>query len=160
MDAPHSLVFCAFAAVALAGALAAVLVEGAAWRVRSLLALAAGLAGLYASLSAGFAAVVVLVAYLGVAAIGLAVTGPDLPRRPPARALQLAGPLAAALLVVLVYAALRADFARGSYPGGFFGAAALGRLLFARDAVAMITLACVMVLAATAVFAARGTGRR
>ena len=50
---------------------------------------------------------------------------------------QLAAVGAAILLAALAYAAFRGDFARVTFNGGFFGSAAVGRLLFARDALAV-----------------------
>src|SRR6266852_2274616 len=47
---------------------------------------------------------------------------------------QLAAVGAAILLAALAYAAFRGDFAHVTFNGGFFGSAAVGRLLFARDA--------------------------
>ena len=42
----------------------------------------------------------------------------------------------AILLAALTYAAFRGDFAHVVFNGGFFGSVAVGRLLFARDALA------------------------
>jgi NADH:ubiquinone oxidoreductase subunit 6 (subunit J) len=62
---------------------------------------------------------------------------------------QLGGIAAALLLAVLVYAILRSSFNSGSYPGGEVGTAALGRLLFGHDALA-VEAAGAMLLAAMA----------
>src|SRR6266571_5005179 len=50
---------------------------------------------------------------------------------------QLAAVGVAILLAALAYAAFRGDFAHVTFNGGFFGSAAVGRLLFARDALAV-----------------------
>jgi hypothetical protein len=69
------------------------------------------------------------------------------------------GVAAAALVVLLVYAALRGDFVRGSYPGGWFGAAALGRVFFSRDAIALQAVAGVIMISLGAL-AGTARGRR
>ena len=56
---------------------------------------------------------------------------------------------AAGLLAILAYAALRGDFAHATFNGGTFGAAAVGRLIFAHDALAAEAVAA-LVLAALA----------
>jgi hypothetical protein len=62
---------------------------------------------------------------------------------------QLAAVGAAILLAALAYAAFRGDFAHVTFNGGFFGSAAVGRLLFARDALAAEAVGA-LVLAALA----------
>jgi hypothetical protein len=59
---------------------------------------------------------------------------------------QVGGAAAAALVLLLVYTALRGDFVRGSYPGGWFGAAALGRVFFSRDAIALQAVAATVMI--------------
>src|SRR3984893_16240051 len=107
--------------------------RGAAGRAR---APRRGLAGIYLSLSAGFAAILVLVCY---AAAALVVA------RPNYRTVeQVTGGLwrqvgavgAALLLAVLAYAAFRGTFAHAIFYGGAFGSVSVARLLFAHDALA------------------------
>ncbi len=95
---------------------------------------ALGVAGIYASLSAGFAAIVVLVCYVGCA---LLVARPDY------RTVELAagglwrqvGAVGAALLLVgLAYAAFRGRFAHATFYDGPFNTMTVARLLFAHDA--------------------------
>src|SRR2546428_12809498 len=62
---------------------------------------------------------------------------------------QLGGVAAAALMAVLAYAAYRGDFNRATYFGGTIGSAALGRRLFAHDALATEAVAA-LILAALA----------
>jgi len=137
MDSPHAIGFYASSAVALGGGLVVVFAGGRDLRALALLISGVGVAGVYASLSAGFAALVVLASFAG-SALLLA--------RPDYRAVmggvghvrrQLAAVGAAILLAALAYAAFRGDFARVTFNGGFFGSAAVGRLLFARDALAV-----------------------
>src|SRR5438128_2120417 len=54
---------------------------------------------------------------------------------------------AALLLAVLAYSAFRGDFAYAGYFGGTFGAANLGRLLFAHDALATEAVAVLVTVA-------------
>src|SRR5439155_1573422 len=48
---------------------------------------------------------------------------------------------AAGLLALLAYSAFRGDFASATFYGGAFGVAALGRLMFAHDALAVEAVA-------------------
>jgi NADH:ubiquinone oxidoreductase subunit 6 (subunit J) len=134
MDSPHAIGFYASSAVALAGGLVVVFAGGRGLRALALLISGVGVAGVYASLSAGFAALVVLASFAGSA---LVLARPDY-RAVMADAAhvwrQLAAVGAAVLLAALAYAAFRGDFAHVTFNGGFFGSAAVGRLLFARDA--------------------------
>lgn len=147
MDALHSVLFYVLAAVALAGALTAALLPLREWRALGVLAAGAGLGGLLAVLSAGFAAVVTLVAF---AACSVALAG----RRyrvvwaEAAGRWEQAGALASGLLLLmLLYAAWRADYFHGAYPGGSFGTAAVGRLLLAHDGLAGDALALLAMVA-------------
>src|SRR5216683_1567015 len=108
--------------------------------------------GFYASsaLALGGALVVVFAGRRGLRALALA--------RPDYRTVmggaahvwrQLAAVGAAILLAALAYAAFRGDFAHVTFNGGFFGSAAVGRLLFARDALAAEAVGA-LVLAALA----------
>ncbi|OLB82630.1 MAG: hypothetical protein E6J30_02265 [Chloroflexi bacterium] len=134
MDSPHAIGFYASSAVALGGGLVVVFAGGRGLRALALLISGVGVAGVYASLSAGFAALVVLGSF---AASALLLARPDY-RTVMGEAAhvwrQLAAVGAAILLGALAYAAFRGDFAQVTFNGGFFGSAALGRLLFARDA--------------------------
>ena len=141
MDVLLTIAFCVCSVIALAGALgSAVLPSASPWRTLALLAVAVGTAGILGSLSAGFAALVSLVC-LTTAAILIGARQPRLPAGglgpEPRWPAQLGALAAAALFVVLAYAALRGDFVRGAYPGGWFGAAFVGRLVAARDALAL-----------------------
>jgi NADH:ubiquinone oxidoreductase subunit 6 (subunit J) len=163
VDVLLTIAFYVCAGLALAGALGSALLPGASpWRLLALLAVAAGTAGVLAALSAGFAALVTLVC-LGTVAVLLSG-----PRAVAAAAgavkehrwlAQVGALAAAALFVTLAYAAVRGDFVRGSYPGGWFGAAFLGRLLFTRDAVALQAVAFALLIGLTGV-AVRARGDR
>jgi hypothetical protein len=121
---------------------------------------ALGAAALLVLLSAGFAAVVELVCGLGSAAVMLAARGASEGRVvTPGGRLQQAGALGAALLLaVLLYAGWRGSFFPGAYPGGGFNAAAVGRLLFDRDA--LLGVAAIGLLAAAAAGAGVWAGSR
>src|SRR5207245_9898711 len=69
---------------------------------------------------------------------------------------------AAGLLALLAYSAFRGDFASATFYGGAFGVAALGRLMFAHDALAVEAVALLGLVAlagATAAWRARERGR-
>jgi NADH:ubiquinone oxidoreductase subunit 6 (subunit J) len=149
LDTTLTIIFYACSGLAVAGSLAATL-AAARWRGPALIAMAIGSAGALASLSAGFAALLALVA-LGAGALligGLperAAGRPVTSSRPGSRRTELAASLgavtAAVVLATLLYAAWRGSFAAHAYPGGWFGAAALGRAFFGRDAVALEAVA-------------------
>ncbi len=148
MDALNSILFYFCAAAAVGGALVAAVLPGAIARGYGLLAFALGAAGLLGALSAGFAAIVCLV---GLAACALLLGGRRAPDAP--EALEgmgfhhVAGGAAGLLLVALLYVGWRADFAQSTYPGGWFGAAAVGRLLFGRDTVPLEAVGGVLLAA-------------
>ena len=136
MDSPHAIGFYVSSALSIGGGLAVAFLGNRARRALALLVTGIGVAGVDASLSAGFAAIVVLLSFAG-SAVLLA--------RPDYRAVEWAvgsawrqvGAISAALLfVALAYAAYRGAFASVRFNGGAFGAAAVGTLLFARDALA------------------------
>ena len=136
MDSPHEIGFYASSALALGGGLAVVLARRRGLRSLALLISGLGVAGVYTSLSAGFAAVAVLLSFAGSA---LLLARPDYRTVMGGAAhlwRQLAAVGAAVLLAALVYAAFRGGFAHVTFNGGSFGSAAVGRLLFARDALA------------------------
>src|SRR5256885_8658483 len=141
MDSPHAIGFYASSAVALGGGLVVVFAGGRDLRALALLISGVGVAGVYASLSAGFAALIVLTSFAG-SALLLA--------RPDYRAVmggvghvrrQLAAVGAGLLLAAPAYAAVRGGFSRVSFHGGFFRCAPGGRLLFARDPPGAATVA-------------------
>jgi NADH:ubiquinone oxidoreductase subunit 6 (subunit J) len=140
------------AAVSIGGALLAALTGSRARRVTGLFGVAIGTAAMLALLSAGFAALVELVA-VGASALLIGLS------RSPEHALltrdrpQLAWPaqLAAAgcalLFALFVYAAWRGGVVAGSYPGGLFNSAAVARLLLDRDGLAGVALGGILLTA-------------
>ncbi len=137
MDSLHAIGFYVSAALSLGGGLAVAFLPGRPMRGAALAAAGAGIAGVLASLSADFAALVSLICY---AACGLIVAGPRyrVLDTPVAGAWRQVGAVAAAgLLAILAYSAWRGDFVHARvFRGGEIGAAAVGRLLFAHDALA------------------------
>jgi NADH:ubiquinone oxidoreductase subunit 6 (subunit J) len=106
-----------------------------------------GVAGIYASLSAGFAAIVVLVCYTGCA---LLVARPDYRTVEQAAAglwRQIGAVGAALLLVGLAYAAFRGRFAHATFYDGPFNTMTAARLLFAHDALATEAVAGIVLVA-------------
>lgn len=149
MDSLHSIGFYVSSGVSLAGGLGVALLQRRGQRGYAMGLVGLGLAGLYASLSAGFAAAIALLCYAGCA---LLIAGAQY------RSLQsVTGPLwrqvgalaAGALLALLAFSAFRGDFAQAGFFGGSIGATSVGRLLFAHDALATEAVAA-LVLAALA----------
>src|SRR5919197_1714671 len=129
LDSLHSVLFYVLAAVTVAGALTVALLRTRAARGYGLLAVGARLGGLLAVLSAGFAAVIVLACFIA-CGLALAGTGYRVVWAEPSGRWEQAGAVACGLLfAILLYATWRADFFAGAYPGGAFGATAVGRLL-------------------------------
>jgi len=125
-------------------------------------AVAIGVAGIYLSLSAGFAALVALACYGGCA---LLLAGPAYRIVEPLSGSlwrQLGAIAAAVLLIALAYAAYFGDFHRATYFGGELGSAAIGRRLFAHDALATEAVAGLVLVAlvgAAAAWRAKDRGR-
>ena len=147
MDSLHAIGFYVSSGVSLAGGLGVALLPRRAQRGLAMGVVGAGLAGVYLTLSAGFAAGIALLCYL---AIALLIAGQQY------RAVESAiGPVgrqvgalgAAGLLAVLAFTAFHADFAQAGFSGGLWGAAAVGRLLFAHDAIATEAVAVLILVA-------------
>ena len=147
MDSPHAIGFFASTAIALGGAVFVALLPGRELRSLALLVSGVGVAGVDASLSAGFAAAVVLVSFAGCTALLV---------RPDYRAFnwvvggtwrQLGALGAALMFLALAYAAYRGAFAQVKFNGGDLGTAAVGRLLLARDAPATEAVAVLVLIA-------------
>lgn len=136
MDVVLTIVFFLCAILAVAGAVGTALGPAAPWRLLGLLALAVGAAGVLASFSAGFAALVALVC-LGASAVLLGPTDATTPRASGSLPAQVGAVAAALLLVILLVVALRGTFAGVAHAGPAFDAVALGRALFGRDALAL-----------------------
>jgi hypothetical protein len=162
LDSLHAIGFYVSSGVSVAGALGATLLPGREVRGAFLAVLGLGLAGVYLTLSAGLAALIALVCYLGCAALFAS------PQYRPFEAVvggtwrQVGGIAAAVLLAMLAYSAFRGDFVHASFYGGTFGAANLGRVFFAHDALAIEAVALVVFAAlagAGAAWFARERGR-
>ena len=146
MDTLHSVLFYAFAAVTVGGGLVACLFGGRA-RALGIGAVAVGLAGLYADLDAGFAAVVTLVA-VGASALLLLGLKPAVASDEPAgTAQQVGAALAGAVILVLLYVAFQGRYHASAGLIGPFNAAAIGRLLAGRDALALEAVAAALLVA-------------
>lgn len=161
MDLVLTIVFDIFAILAVGAAFAAALAPTASWRLVSLIGLAVGTAGVLVSFSAWFVALVALIC-LGASAL---LIGGGEERLPALRTLpqwrgmgaRLGGLAAGLLLVVLVVVAVAGSFATGGSGGGGLDASAVGRVLFARDAMAVdaVGAALMVALAAAAVTGSR-----
>jgi NADH:ubiquinone oxidoreductase subunit 6 (subunit J) len=140
VDLVLTIVFFICAILAVAGALGASFGPTASWRLLGLLGVAAGTAGVLVGLSAAYAALVVLVC-LGASAVLVAGTAPGPVREAAAGRAALPGQMGAAaaalLLIILLVVAVRGSFATGVGLASSFDPAALGRVLFGRDAVAV-----------------------
>jgi NADH:ubiquinone oxidoreductase subunit 6 (subunit J) len=136
MDSLHAIGFYVSAALAGAGGLFLAFTDRHERRGVAMGLIALGIAGIYGSLSAGFAAIVVLICYAGCA---LLLARPDYRtvERAAGGLWRQAGAVGAAVLLgSLAYAAFRGNFAHATYNGGPFGAEWVGRLMFAHDAMA------------------------
>jgi hypothetical protein len=149
MDSPHAIGFYASALVAVAGAVLVAILPGRGARALALFVAGLGIAGIDLSLSAGYTAGVVLITFAGCAAL--------LARRD-YRSFdfmtgfvwrQLGAIAAAVLLIALGYAAFRGNFSHITFNGGALGTAAVGRLLFAHDAVATSAVGVLVLIALT-----------
>jgi NADH:ubiquinone oxidoreductase subunit 6 (subunit J) len=147
MDSLHTIGFYVSAALSVAGGLSVAFLADRYLRGLALAVVAIGVAGIYLSLSAGFAALVALVCFGGCALIlaGSAYRVVEASVGGPWR--QVGAVAAAALTAGLAYAAYRSDFVHATYFGGPFGSAALGRSLFAHDALATEAVAAIVVVA-------------
>ena len=150
MDSLHAIGFYVSAAVSLGGGLLVAFLPARVARGAALGGAGLGIAGLLASLSADLAAGVALVSYVGCGALvaGRRYRALDSPAAAVWR--QVGAAAAAALFAVLAYSAWRGDFVHAPvFRGGEIGAAALGRLMFAHDALATEAVAA-LVLASLA----------
>ena len=162
MDSLHAIGFYVSSGVSLAGGLGVALLPSRDQRGVSLGVLGLGLAGIYLTLSAGLAAIVALLCYLGGAAMFASPQYRRLETVVGATWRQVGAIAAGALLAVLAYSAFRGDFVHASFYGGTFGAANLGRVFFAHDAVATEAVAAIVFAAlagAAAVWRGRERGR-
>jgi NADH:ubiquinone oxidoreductase subunit 6 (subunit J) len=172
MDSLHAIGFYVSAGLSVAGGLAVAFLPGRGRRAVAVAIAGVGVAGIYTSLSAGFAGVVVLVSFAGCAVL---LAGPAYRALEPAvngRWRQIGAVAAAAFFVALAYAAFRGHFAeawtgyapltdKAAFVGDGFGATQVGRLLFTHDALsadAVGALVLVALVGATAVW--RGRERR
>jgi NADH:ubiquinone oxidoreductase subunit 6 (subunit J) len=163
VDLVLTIVFFLCAILAVAGALGASLVPDASWRLLGLLVMAVGTAGVLAALSAGFAALVALVALVAAAVlVGSAGAGGlagaarlrfDIPAA--TLSAQVGAVAAALLLAVLLVVAVAGTFAAGAHSGGVFDAAAVGRVFFGRDALALEAVGATLTAALAVGAAAR-----
>ena len=147
MDDLHAIGFYASAVLTVGAALATAFVPTRRARATSLAVLGLGLAVMYAALSAAFAGVVALACYV---AIALLLARPDY------RSVEVvvaswwrqAGGIGAAVLVaILAYSAYRGSFAIATYYGGAVNTVAMGRALFAHDAMATEAVAAIVLVA-------------
>ena len=162
MDSLHAIGFYVSAAISVGGGLLVAFLPGRGWRGLALGVAGLGIAGLYAALSADFAGLVALIAYAGCALL-IAAPRYRIVDSPVGLVWRQAGAVGAAgLFAVLAYAAFRGDFVAATYRGGEFGTAAVGRLLFAHDALATEAVGALVLVAlvgATAAWRMRDRGR-
>ena len=148
MDSLHAIGFYASSGISLAGALGVALLPRRDWRGIGVAVTGIGLAGVYLSLSAGFAAGVALVCYVACAVL-LAAPGYRAVETAVAPLWRQLGALGAAVLrAVLAYAAFQGDFPGARFYGGELNTAALGRLLIEHDALATEAIALLALAAA------------
>jgi NADH-quinone oxidoreductase subunit J len=171
MDSLHAIGFYVSSGLSVAGGLSVAFLPSRGRRALALAVAGVGVAGIYASLSAGFAGVVALVSFAGCAVL---LAGPAYRAIEPAvsgRWRQVGALAAAALFAALAWSAFRGNFgsvwtgyaplSSGLSGGDGFGATQVGRQLFTHDALsadAIGALVLVALVGATAVW--RGRERR
>jgi NADH:ubiquinone oxidoreductase subunit 6 (subunit J) len=171
MDSLHAIGFYMSAGLSVAGGLAVAFLPTRGRRAVALAVAGLGVAGLYTSLSAGFAGVVALVSFAGCA---LLLAGPSyraIETAVSGRWRQIGALATAALFGALAWSAFRGSFGSpwtgyapwvpDSTAGDGFGAAQVGRLLFTHDALSVDAIGALVLVAlvgATAVW--RGRERR
>jgi|SRR5581483_11523747 len=153
MDSLHSVGFYASAAVAVVAALLVAVLPGRGTRALALFVAGVGIGGIDLALSAGFAAGVVVLTFAGCAALIARHDYRSFDFTTTFGWRQLGAVAAGALLLGLAYAAYRGSFSHVTFNGGALGTAAVGRLLFAHDAVATdaVAVLCLIALAALTV---------
>ena len=162
MDSLHAIGFYVSAAISVAGGLSVAFLPDRVRRGTALGAVAIGVAGIYLSLSAGFAALVALACYGGCAVLLAGRAYRIVEANTGSIWRQLGAVGAGALLLALAYAAFFGSFRQSSYFGGDFGTAAIGRRLFAHDALATEAVAALVLVAlvgAAAAWRARDRSR-
>jgi NADH:ubiquinone oxidoreductase subunit 6 (subunit J) len=162
MDSLHAIGFYVSAAISVGGGLALAFLPGWGSRGAALAVAGLGIAGLYLSLSAGFAGLVTLVCYAGCALLLAAPQYRVIENAVGGVWRQVAAVAAAGLFAILAYAAWRGDFVHAIYYSGDIGSASVGRLLFAHDALATEAVGALVLAAlagATAMWRGRGRGR-
>jgi NADH:ubiquinone oxidoreductase subunit 6 (subunit J) len=162
MDSLHAIGFYASAALSIGGGLLFAFLPGRTGRGLAMAVVGLGIAGAYASLSAGFAGLVALVCYAGCAAILAGPRFQGVESGVGSAWRQLAAVGCAGLFALLAYAAFRGEFAQATFRLGAFDSAALGRLLLAHDALAteaVAALVMVSLVGATVAWRSRERGR-
>ena len=147
MDSLHVIGFYVSAALSAAGGLCVAFLAVRTRRGLALAVSAVGIAGMYLSLSAGFAALVALVCFGACAFLLAGSSYRSIEQAVGGRWRQVGALAAAALLALLAYAAYRGHFAHATYFGGAFGSAAIGRRFFAHDALATEAIAALVLVA-------------
>jgi NADH:ubiquinone oxidoreductase subunit 6 (subunit J) len=162
MDSLHAIGFYVSAALSVAGGLSVAFLTDRSRRGLSFAVVAIGVAGIYLSLSAGFAAIVALACYGGCALLLAGSTYRGIETAVNNRWRQVGAVAAAGLMAVLAYAAFRGHFFREVFFGGPIGTAALGRRFFDHDGLATVAVASVVLVAlvgATVAWRARERSR-
>jgi NADH:ubiquinone oxidoreductase subunit 6 (subunit J) len=162
MDSLHAIGFYVSAAISLGGGLLVAFLPTRPLRGLGVAISGLGIVGLYASLSADFAGLVALVCYAGSAFLIAAPQYRVMDTQMGALWRQVGAIAAAGLFAILAYAAYRGDFVHAAFKGGEFGTAAIGQLLFSRDALATEAVGALVLVAlvgATAVWRVRERGR-
>jgi NADH:ubiquinone oxidoreductase subunit 6 (subunit J) len=171
MDSLHAIGFYMSAGLSVAGGLVVAFLPGRGRRAVATAVAGLGVAGIYTSLSAGFAGVVALVSFAGCA---LLLAGPSyrvIESAVSARWRQIGALAAAVLFAALAWSSFRVNFAGlwtgyaplslDSIAGDGFGATQVGRQLFTHDALSTVAVGALVLVAlvgATAVW--RGRERR
>src|SRR4029077_2075266 len=171
MDSLHAIGFYVSSGLSVAGGLAVAFLPDRGRRALALAVAGLGVAGIYTSLSAGFAGAVALAGFAGCA---LLLAGPayrSIEAAVSGRWRQIGALAAAALFAPLAWAAFRGNFSglwtgytplsSGLSVGDVFGATQVGRQLFTHDALSTDAIGALVLVALVGATAAwRGRERR
>jgi hypothetical protein len=147
MDSLHAIGFYVSATVLVGAALLVALLPARAPRGLAMAGVGVGLAGLDFALSAGLTGTVALVCYAAIAWIVAGKHYRAVEVDTGALWRQVAAVAAAGILALGAYSALRGAFLHATYYGGALGGAAVGRLLFAHDALATDAVGALVLVA-------------
>ena len=158
MDSLHAIGFYVSAGLSVAGGLSVAFLPDRPRRALALAVAGLGISGVYLSLSAPLASLVALICYAGCTALASGSGYRIVDQDTSGRWRQIGAAASAVLLAVIAYSAFGGQFLHADFLGDSTRTMAVGRLLFAHDAMAtdaIGALALVALVGATAAWRAR-----